>query len=194
MSKSSAFLAALLGVALSAPAAAVSLSTGTAPWQVNSNPAVVETSIPGLWITPFGDGFWIGSAATDSLTGLVGTSSFTLSIGAIAGSSGNFTLQYAADNDVTWSISSGTLGGATSCLNDTCFYGGIGAPYTLTGSFSTTSVLTATVLNIGNLPNPAGLLVVGSVVPEPSSALLLTLGVTGMLLRLRRSRTDSNRT
>jgi hypothetical protein len=187
---------ALVGLTLlasSAFAATISSGASGVNWMVNSNPAVVETgTLPTAfgWVANFSDGQWIGTAATDGnfggpgLGALAGQSyTFTLNLSAIL-ASGTFSLQYAADNSVVWSITNGTLSGATSCDSGNgnsiaCF----GSLRSLTGSFGAGSVLTATVLN-GPVPStpgersPMGLIVVGTAtdVPEPSTYAMLTLG------------------
>jgi hypothetical protein len=61
----------------------------------------------------------------------------------------------------------------------------------LTGTYSATSVLTATVTNNGTLANPTGLLVQGlatsnSEVPEPSTYAMVAIGAVGVLVARRR--------
>jgi hypothetical protein len=180
----------------------ITISTGTAaPWLVNGNPVAVETvlSTP-IWINNFGDGRWVGTTVNDgnpSIGIAPGTYTFTLAIGSYLGGAGTFSLQYAADNSVQWTLSGGTLGGSTQCdsvLNPSsdCFQNVSGAPRTLTGTFGAGSVLTATVVNGGSTANPMGLLVVGNAdpvgaIPEPSTYAMLTLGgVAVAVARLRK--------
>lgn len=198
----------LLGFALLASSAfGATISTGASGvnWLVNSNPAVVETGVlptfPGGWVANFSDGRWIGTAATDGnyASGTDGalagaTYTFTLNLSSIL-ASGVFSLQYAADNAVQWSISNGTLSGATSCdagngNSGVCF----NSLRTLSGTFGAGSVLTATVVN-GPVPSspgqrsPMGLIVVGTAsdVPEPSTYAMLALGGAAIAFaRLRR--------
>ena len=192
------FLKSLLAAALLATSvfgAPMTISTGTAaPWLVNGNPVVVETTIPtGIWIANFGDGSWVGPTASagDPSIGLApGTYTYTLNIGAYFGGSGVFSLQYATDNSVAWTLSAGSLGGMTSCdsvlsPDSNCFQSSAGAPLTLTGNFASNSILTATVVNGTNTPvanNPTGLLVVGtgSDVPEPSTYAMFGMGIAAI--------------
>lgn len=196
---------ALLGLMILATSSVfgITISTGTAaPWLVNGNPVAIETvlSTP-IWINNFGDGRWVGTTASDGnpVIGIApGTYTFTLAIGAYVGAAGTFSLQYAADNSVLWSISGGTLSGSSQCdtvLNpqSDCFQNVSGAPRTLTGSFGAGSILTATVVNGSNSANPMGLLAVGTAdatigdVPEPSTYAMLALGGAAVAFaRLRR--------
>ena len=192
-------LITLLALAIPGSAATISISTGVAPWLVNGNPAVNLSVIPvGIWINNFGDGRWVGATASDgnpSVGAAPGAYTFTFNIGAFFGGPGNLALQYAADNSVAWSISSGSLSGATNCgsgnpLGD-CFTSAGGAPRTLSGTFASTSILTATVVNGSTATNPLGLLAVGtasdeSAVPEPSTFAMLAFG--GLLLAATRHR------
>lgn len=198
--KSPLALLGLVALATSAFAAPITISTGPAPWLVNGNPVVAETNIPGVWINNFGDGVWVGTTVGDAATGAApGSYTFTLNIFARTGGvgPGSFSLQYAADNAVTWSISNGTLAGTTSCTagtpNSDCFQAAGGAPRSLTGTYGAGSILTATVVNGGSSLNPMGLLVVGTAnldpsgVPEPSTYAMFTLGGSALALaRLRR--------
>jgi hypothetical protein len=175
---------ATVGAATAAP---ISISSGVANWLVNGNPAVVETTIAApAWINNFGDGKWVGvTANSGSFSGgeAPGAYVFTLNLGPLG--SGTFSLDYAADNSISWTISNGSLSGSTTCTSgspDTsnCFGASNSAPRSLTGTFSTSSVLTATVLNgssSGFDPNPMGLLVVGAAeVPVPASLALFAAG------------------
>ncbi len=191
-------LKSLLAAALLATSvfgAPMTISTGTAAlWLVNGNPVVVETTIPtGIWIANFGGGSWVGPTASagDPATGFApGTYTYTLNIGAYFGGAGSFSLQYATDNSVAWTLSAGSLGGTTSCnsvLNpdSNCFQSSAGAPRTLTGNFASNSILTATVVNGTNTPvanNPTGLLVVGtgSDIPEPSTYAMFGMGIAAI--------------
>jgi hypothetical protein len=189
-------LSALLAVSATT-AAPISISSGVASWQVNGNPAIVETTIATpAWINNFGDGKWVGvTANSGSFTGgeAPGTYVFTFNLGSLG--NGTFNIDYAADNSVTWTITGGTLSGATTCTSgnpDTsnCFGASNSAPRSLTGTFSTSSVLTATILNgssPGFDPNPMGLLVVGTAaVPVPASLALFAVG--GLVLVASRKR------
>lgn len=179
------FAFALLAAATAASAGAttISISTGFAPWKVDNISSVVETSLPSAWVAPYGDAKWIGSKASDSSAAKANyTFAYTLNIGALAGMAGTFNLQYAGDNNVSWAISNGTVTGATTCLTGTC-YGSTGAaPLAISGTFSTTSVITAWVYNAGSTDNPAGLMAAGtatygsSAVPEPSTYSMIMIG------------------
>ena len=191
-------------LAASAFAIPITISTGTAaPWLVNGNPVVVETTIAiPIWINNFGDGRWVGTNANDgnpSIGALPGTYTFTMALSIYAGGAGTgvFSFQYAADNAVTWTISNGTLAGTTSCTVATpesdCFQAASGAPRSLTGTYGAGAILTATVVNGGTSPNPMGLLVVGTAdadpsgIPEPSTYAMITLGGAAIAFaRLRR--------
>ncbi len=114
-------------------AAPLTISTGTAaPWLVNGNPVVLESPIATpFWINNFSDGKWVGTNSSDgNLAGgpNPGTYTFTMNIGAYFGAAGVLSLQYAADNNVTWSISNGSLAGSTSCVTGDCFSNVAGAP------------------------------------------------------------------
>jgi hypothetical protein len=138
------------------------------------------------WIPNFGDGSWIGvTANSGSFSGgeAPGTYVFQLNLGSFG--NGTFNIDYAADNSVTWTITGGTLSGATTCTSgnpDTsnCFGASNSAPRSLVGTFGTSSVLTATISNgssPGFDPNPMGLLVVGTAtVPVPASLALFAVG------------------
>lgn len=179
-------------VVLASSAFAVSINTGTggAAWMVNgNNPAVVLTSIAApFWIGSVGQ--WIGATANDgniNSTAAAGTYVYTLNLGALVPTGGNLTLQYAGDNNVVWTITGGSLGGVTSCTTNDCFSSVAGAPRSISGSFSGTSILTATVTNTAQ--GPTGLMVIGdaSNVPEPSTYAMLGLGAAAMFAaRLRR--------
>ncbi len=174
-----------------AQASASSISTGVASWLVNGNSVVVESPIASPnWINNFGDGQWVGvTASSGSFAGgeAPGTYTFTLDMSSLGGA-GTFNLEYAADNTIQWSITSGTVAGMTSCLGNpdvaNCFGAGNGAPRMLNGTFSANSILTATVVNgssPGFNPNPMGLLVVGTAqVPVPASLALFGLGAVAL--------------
>lgn len=203
MKTKSTILAALaLAMAPAVFADPTSISTGVAPWVVNSNPvfAVDLTQLqllPTSWIPNFGDGQWVGSSTTSGNylnTGdgaAPGNYVYTLAIGALMGGSGTFSLKYASDDTVGWSINMGsfTSGSAsTSCsVLGTC-WSSPSAPFTLTGTFSATSVLIATVVNAGAMWNPSGFIAVGtavlngnvSTIPEPSTYAMLCLGAIGL--------------
>lgn len=193
-------LLTLSALAFSFSASAASISTGVAGWLVNGIPVAVETTLAvPSWINNFGDGKWVGTTANDgsfSVGANPGTYTFTLLMAAYAGGpSGAFSLQYAADNTVAWTISGGgSLSGATACSGDPtttdCFGSTAGAPRTLSGLYAATSLLTATVVNGGTSLNPMGLLVVGTAtpanVPLPSSLAILALG--GAVLGAMRAR------
>jgi hypothetical protein len=187
--KSALFALSALAFSISASAAPVTISTGTAaPWLVNGNPVVLETPIATpYWINNFGDGLWVGTTSNDGnlASGAApGTYTFTLNLGAYIGSAGSFSIQYAADNTINWSISSGSLLGTASCTGNPsttdCFGSAAGAPRSMSGLFGTSSILTATVVNGATSINPMGLLVVGmaeaAAVPLPSSLAMLALG------------------
>lgn len=191
-----------LALAVPASAAPVSISTGVAPWQVNGNPAVAEDApLPSTWLPGFGDGVWIGTSAADSNAIAGGTYVFTLNIGAFVGAAGTFSLDYAGDNSVEWTITNGTLAGTSSCPIEYCFMSPsfapaniTPAPRSLTGTFAASSVLTATIVNWpGGGPNPMGLLVVGTAdarrvtAPEPATMGLLGLGALAAVARRRRN-------
>ncbi len=202
------FIKSLLATALLATsvfAAPITISTGTAaPWLVNGNPTLSLTTIPtGIWINNFGDGVWIGPNSTSGNPAIgeaPGTFVYQLGLGSYFGGTGAFSLQYAADNSITWSISNGSLGGTTSCdavlsPNSDCFQASGGAPRTLTGIFAANSILTATIVN-GTNPadpnrnNPTGLLAVGtadnSTVPEPSTYAMFAMGIAAIAFARRR--------
>jgi hypothetical protein len=191
--------ALVLASALAASTLSAStISTGTvAPWLVNGNPAVVETSIAApFWINNFGDGRWVGTDANAgglTSTAAAGTYTYTLNLGAYIGSNGSFSLQYAADNAVLWSITNGSLAGSANCAGPDCFSSVGGAPRSLTGTFAADSVLTAQLTNTAI--GPTGLLVVGTAdaafvgaapTPEPSTFLMLGLGGAALLAARRR--------
>jgi PEP-CTERM motif len=179
----------MVALASSAFAAPINTGTGGAPWLVNGNPAVVETSIASpFWIGAVGQ--WIGAGANDgniSSTAAAGTYVYTLNLSALVPGGGSLSLQYAGDNNVVWTITGGTLSGATSCTTNDCFSSNNGAPRSISGTFGAASILTATVTNTA--VGPTGLMVVGTAsnVPEPSTYAMLGLGGAAMLFaRLRR--------
>jgi hypothetical protein len=188
-----------------------SISTGVAPWAVNGNPvfAVDLTQLQLLsttWIPNFGDGVWIGPSTTSGNylnTGdgaAPGSYVYTLAIGALMGGSGTFSLKYASDDTVGWSINMGSFTSgvaSTTCTTFGTCWSSPTAPITLTGTFSAMSVLTATVVNLGSVWNPSGFLAVGtatlngnvSPIPEPSTYAMLLLGAAGVAAsRLRKGR------
>lgn len=189
-------------LALAHSAFGATLSTGAASWSVNGNPAVVETGVlptfPGGWVQNFSDGRWVGTTASDGNFGLPTDGAlangaiytFSLNLGAVVPAGGSFSLQYAADNAVTWSITNGSLAGDTTCgsgnINADCF----SSLRTLTGTFSSTSTLFASVVNgptgVGTR-TPMGLLAVGvtAPVPEPSSWALFALGGVSLVFARR---------
>ena len=207
---------ASVGLTLASFAFATSINTGAAGvnWQVAFNGGAaaaviaetgtlpVQPGFVGGWV-PNGSGntgVWVGRTAgggnfavpTDGSQ--VGVYVYTLAIGGL--NTGSFIAQYAADNNIAWTISGGgSLGGTTSCGvpsatdNDDCY----STLRTLTGTGITAStIITATVRNGpqgATGPNPSGLLVRGDVspVPEPSTYAMLALGgVAVALARLRR--------
>lgn len=191
---------AMFTMATSAWAAPIPLDTGVAPWFVNTGgPSVAVTnitSVPGAWLPAVNPRQWVGTAADSNAA--PGTYTFTLDIGTYVNDAGGgtFTLSYAADNSVTWTISNGSLGGTDICntgLPSNCFQASAGAPRALTGSFASNSVLTATVVNNPSGSNPMGLLVEGtavgaSEVPEPSTYAMITIGALAVALsRYRRA-------
>ena len=167
----------LVAAAAGLMAGPVSVSTGVAPWQVNSNPVLTLVATPGAWVSPVGDGLWVGEGAFPGHSS--GTYTFTLNVGSYFGTSGSLSLQYAADNAVAWSITNGSLTGTTECgggdVHATCFT----SMNTMGVTFATNSVLTATVLNEG-LPEGSamGLLVenASDPVPEPGTYAMVLLG------------------
>ena len=133
-------------------AAPLPISTGSAaPWLVNGNPVVLQSPLAvSFWIGSCSDGKWVGTTSSDgNLAGGAspGTYTFSMNIGAYFGAAGVLSLQYAADNNVNWSITNGSLAGSTSCVTENCFSAVGGSPRSLTGSFSANSTLTATVVN-----------------------------------------------
>lgn len=187
-------LALFAGLAVSSFGA--SISSGVAPWLVNGNPASVISPLAGGWVGNVADGQWMGTTSNDGTGAPAGSYTFSLNIGALIGAAGTLSLQYASDNAVAFSITNGSLSGATQC--------GAGDPQavcstatlSLSGVFAANSTLTATVLN-GNTPgvgssSPMGLLVagtadVGAPVPEPSTYAMMVLGGAATLLaRVRR--------
>lgn len=172
------------------------ISTNVASWLVNGNPTVAISPIAApFWISNFGGGSWVGTTSNDgNLAGstAAGTYTYTLNIGAVIGTAGTLSLQYAADNTVAWSISNGSLSGDTLCSSPDCFTSVGGAPRSLTGTFAANSILTATVNNLD--PGPTGLLVAGeasafSPVPEPGSVTMIAIGGAALALaRLRRKK------
>ncbi len=194
----------LLGLALVASSAfAQSVSTGVAPWLVNGNPTVNETgTLLNTWVPALGDGLWVGTRSTDGNFILPtdgaagGTYTFSLNVGALYGTAGNFSLQYAADNAVSWSVNDGTLSGDTQCGNGDPLADCYSALRTLAGTFSANSVLTATVVNGTSIAggSPMGFLAVSSIspIPEPSSYAMFLVGaalVGGTLARRARAPT-----
>lgn len=179
----------LLAMATTAFGAPLRISTGTAaPWLVDGNPVVAESPIATpYWINNFGDGVWVGTAAGDgNLAGGAagGVYTFTLNIGAYFGLPGSFNVQYSADNNVSWSITNGTLGGSTACGG--CY----DLVHNLNGTFNADSVLTATVTNADH-PSPMGLIVVGEgdSIPEPSTYAMFATGAVAILAaRIRRKK------
>lgn len=175
--------------ALSIQAPTDSINTGVADWQVNGNNASQLSDIPGPWLSGPTGVSWIGIETIDASGG---TYTFSLALG---GTGGTFSLNYAADNTVQWSITNGSLMGTMSCLGnpDNCFGSGAGAPRSLTGMFSAHSILTATVVN-GNSnaqTNPMGLLAYGTIshaaVPVPGSLALILIGTSAIaVVRARR--------
>lgn len=180
---------ALLSLSMGLSMWSASISTTVAPWEVNDNPvvAISPLAVP-FWVNNFGDGGWVGTTAGDGTTNAAGTYIYTLDIGTYIGAAGTLSLQYAADNSVSWGITNGTLSGATSCAGPDCF----STVAALTGTFAADSVLTATVVNVAN--SPQGLLVVGtasdvSQVPEPASVTMIAIGGAAIALaRLRRKK------
>ena len=190
---------------LISPAFAIGISTGgPAAWLVNGNPAVVENPRPANWVPNTGGGSWVGTSSTDgdpAIGNVPGVFVYTLAIGALYGGSGVFNLNYAADNSVAWSITSGTLTGGTATCSGNCF----GSFNALSGTLSATSILIATVVNTtagstgliansaGFAPgsetnsNPTGLFVSGTAeaVPEPATWALLFGGASLLALRKR---------
>lgn len=173
-------LVIIAAAAVGLVAAPISVSTGVAPWQVNSNPVVTLGTIPGVWVAPFGDASWVATTATDGTTGAAaGTYTFSLNLGAWVGTAGSLSLDYSTDNGVLWSITNGSLSGTTSCdsgnASATCFTG----INTMNVTFAADSVLTATVVNGGEpTVSPMGLIAGGSydAVPEPGTYAMVLLG------------------
>jgi len=186
---------AALAIASSASAAVMPLDTGVAPWLYNGLPVAIEptATIPSAWMTPTGSSSWVGTTVTDATKGVPpGTYIFTLDLSSYAGAPGSFSLSYATDNSVAWTISNGSLGGATTCTNaGDCFQTSGGAPRALTGTYGVGAILTATVVNDPSGANPMGLLVSGTAsggVPEPSTYAMVGIGAAAVLLsRLRRA-------
>ena len=184
---------ALLSLSMGLSMWSASISTNVAPWLVNGNPttAISPLAVP-FWINNFGDGSWVGTSAGDGISNAAGTYTYTLNIGSYIGTAGTLSLQYAADNSVSWGITNGSLSGATSCAGPDCFSTVGGAPRSLTGTFAADSVLTATVVNLAD--SPQGLLAVGtasdfSQVPEPASVTMIAIGGAAIALaRLRRKK------
>lgn len=187
---------ALLSLSMGLSMWSAPISTNVAPWMVNGNPTVEISPIAApFWIANFGGGAWVGTTAGDgNLIGSTapGTYTYTLNVGALIGTSGFLSLQYAADNTVAWTISNGSLSGDILCSSPDCFTSVGGAPRTVTGTFAADSVLTATVVNLD--PGPTGLLVAGeasefSPVPEPASVTMIAIGGAAIALaRLRRKK------
>lgn len=194
-------------------AAPVQLGTGVASWTVSgpiSGPAQLLSTLPGPYIpnhTTAPQGFWVGPTTTAGSDAPDGTYTYTLNIGALLAASnpgfsnGSFSLNYASDDRVQWSISGGSLTSATNCTgvsgNGDCYSAGGGAPRPLTGLLTSLgAILTAVVVNDARTPhdpayaNPTGLLAYGTAdvaaVPLPASALLLVSGIMGMMLLSRR--------
>jgi hypothetical protein len=174
---------------MTASASAATISTGSASWFVDGTLArIVPTQFN--YFPPFSDGSWISNA---SFVTPSGTYLFTLNIGALVTMPGTFSLSYGADNNVSWSITNGSLAGAVACLNASgdCFGPGSGptvVPAMLSGTFDTTSVLTAAVVNSAGNANPMALFVVGSAnaVPEPLTVVMVTIPIV-LLWTWRRS-------
>jgi hypothetical protein len=185
-------LAAALAIASPVWALPIHTAAGSG-WEVAfangaSAPVFAETPIPGTWILLPG-AVWVGATVNDGSTFLGGLAApgvyvYTLKIGALFQSGGSFSLQYAADNTVAWSVSNGSLAGQTSCQQLDCF----STARSLSGNFSANSVLTATVVNGDFGLNPTGLTVAGNAfaMPEPSSYALMAIG--GGLLAFRKRR------
>lgn len=184
----------MIGILPCLEANTISLNTGTAgaPWTVQSASGnvlmVIGTPSP-AWSTAtaaLSPAQWVGVNSAGA--GGAGTYLYQLNLGSLFASAGTFSVRYSADNGVGWSISNGTLSGTAQCQagnpDALCFTG----VYAMNGTFTSTSVLTATVTN--GL-DPTGLIVQGtaSSVPEPSAAVLLVVGGTWLgILRWRSTR------
>lgn len=213
MNRKVLFLVAAIGQIAATAAVAgpvgvgTSLSTGVAAWTVNGNPVAVLSPIATpFWISNFGDGRWVGATSNDGnvVSGAnSGSYVFSLNFSGFTSGPGTFDLQYSADNSVSWSITHGTLSGATVCGLADCFSAIAGAPRSISGSFAANSILTASVTNIGSGKSPMGLLAVGTYVasaepggpgaapvPEPMTWVMMVSGfaVTGGAVRLRRQK------
>lgn len=202
-----AVAAALATSLIASSTMAATLSTGVAPWQVNGNPVATLSPIPvPIWVNNYGDGVWVGSTSNDGNLAGQGASSgaylFTLDLGQYAAGGGTFNLTYAADNSVTWSITNGSVSGATICSLLDCFSPSAGAVRSLSGSFASNSVLTASVFNAEK--GPMGLIAVGTYsvsspvttgpgagppVPEPATwaMMIIGLGAAGSMIRRRKT-------
>lgn len=191
--KSIFFALAALAMATTAQANVIlDTGVGNAPWTTQ----VDLTSIPtGIWINATAPAKWVGKTANDgniSSGAAPGPYTFTLPIGTYASGPGTFSLNYAADNAISWSIDDGGTLSGPGCAGPDCFTISSGAPFALTGTYGANSILTASITNTGSVNTPMGFLVQGGVaisnsaVPEPSTYAMVAIGVAGILLSLKR--------
>ena len=195
--KLQSILTGVAALAMTTSAFAAPFNTCGTPWFQGSTgtgtATVCESPIPNssIWVANGGSaaaGQWVGFTGNDGNPANGGAAGvYVYSIILPAGGTA-FSLMYAADNAVTWSITGGSLtSGTTACPGPICF----DSLRSLGGTYSTGAILVATVTNLTVTPNPTGLLVqqanTNDAIPEPSTYAMMGLGAAALVFaRLRR--------